>query len=70
MAWAKQPQLTVEDADGNPLATDASTVMLVVTPGTPASGGPGSLTGCSGTETSGVVSFSGCKIGTPAPATS
>ena len=62
---ATQPQVTVEDASGNPVTADASTVILSISPSTPTSGGPGALTGCvqSG-ETAGVVSFTGCEIDT------
>jgi YVTN family beta-propeller protein len=62
---ATQPQVTVEDASGNPVTADASTVNLSINSSTPTSGGPGALTGCvqSG-ETNGVVSFAGCEIDT------
>jgi hypothetical protein len=39
-------------------------VTLSITSGTPTSGGPGTLSGCTQSETSGVVTFSGCKIDT------
>jgi trimeric autotransporter adhesin len=57
-----QPKLTVEDAGGNIVTTDSSTVTLTITPGTPTAGGPGVLSGCTQTEGSGVISFSGCSI--------
>ena len=60
--FATQPQVTVEDAGGNVVTSDSSTVSLTISTGTPTSGGPGSLIGCLGTESSGVVSFSGCKV--------
>jgi hypothetical protein len=60
-----QPTFTVEDQVGNIVTGDQSTVTLSITGGTPASGGPGSLTGCLQSETNGVVTFSGCKITTP-----
>src|SRR5260370_613456 len=64
VAFATQPKVTVEDTFGNPVTTDSSTVTLSITSGTPTSGGPGTLSGCSQTETSGVVTFSGCTINT------
>ena len=64
-ALATQPQVTVEDASGNPVTTNASTVTLSITPLTPTSGGPGALTGCAQSgETNGVASFTGCEIDT------
>jgi hypothetical protein len=39
-------------------------VTLAIKSGTPTAGGPGSLSGCSQSETAGVVSFSGCAIDT------
>jgi hypothetical protein len=62
---APQPTFTVEDRFGGVVADDKSTVTLSITGGTPVSGGPGSLTGCSQSETGGVVTFSGCMIATP-----
>ena len=55
------PAVTVADAAGNPVTTDASTVTLTITGGTPTSGG-GTLSGCSQAETNGVITFSGCVI--------
>jgi trimeric autotransporter adhesin len=63
-AFPTQPKLTIEDAGGNAVTTDTSTVALSITSGTPAQGGPGALSGCSQTETSGVISLSGCTINT------
>jgi len=62
---ATQPQVTVEDASGDPVVADVSSVTLSITPSTPTTGGPGTLTGCvqSG-EVAGVVSFAGCEIDT------
>src|SRR5260370_12599588 len=64
VAFATQPKVTVEDTFGNPVTADSSTVTLSITSGTPTSGGPGTLSGCSQSETSGVVTFSGCTINT------
>ena len=63
-AFTTQPKVTVQDAFGNTVTTDSSTVTLSITAGTPTSGGPGTLSGCSQTEASGVISFAGCKIDT------
>jgi hypothetical protein len=57
VAFASQPQVTVQDQYGNTVTSDASTVTLT-------SSGPGSVTGCSQSESNGVVTFSGCKITT------
>ena len=60
VAFGTQPKVTVEDAGGNTVTTDSSTVALAI--GTNAGPG-GTLSGCTQSgETSGVVSFSGCKI--------
>ena len=61
-AFGTQPVVAVEDAFGNIVTTDSSTVTLAITAGTPTSGGPGTLSGCSQTETAGVITFSSCKI--------
>jgi trimeric autotransporter adhesin len=53
-----QPVVIVEDAKGTPVTTDLSPVTLAIT------GNTGSLTNCSGSEVTGVVTFSGCTIGT------
>ena len=64
-ALATQPQVTVEDTWGNAVTTDSSTASLSITSGTPTSGGPGTLTGCTQSgETNGVISFTGCEINT------
>ena len=57
-AFTTEPAVTVEDAGGNTVTTDSSTVTLT------ANGGAGVITGCSQTETDGVVAFSGCSINT------
>ena len=63
-AFPSQPIVTIEDAGGNPIPSDSSTVQLSITSGTPSSGGPGTLSGCSQSEANGAVSFSGCTINT------
>jgi hypothetical protein len=64
VAFASQPKVTVQDQYGNTVTGDSSTVTLAIKSGTPTSGGPGSLTGCSQSESNGVVTFVGCKITT------
>jgi hypothetical protein len=64
VAFAPQPQVTVQDQYGNTVTGDASTVTLTIKTGTPTSGGPGSLTGCSQSESGGVITFNGCTITT------
>ena len=59
-AFGTQPKLTVEDAGGNAVTTDASTVNLAITSGTGTSGA--TLSGCSQSEAAGVISFAGCNI--------
>ena len=63
-AWAQQPVVTIEDAGGNTVTSDTNTITLAITTGTPTSGGPGALSGCSATTTAGVATFSGCEINT------
>jgi trimeric autotransporter adhesin len=65
-AWTTQPVVTVEDAGGNTVTTSTASITLAITSGTPASGGPGTLT-CTAnpkSATSGVDTFAGCKITT------
>ena len=57
-AFITQPAVTIEDAGGNTVTTDSSTVTLT------ADVGSGSVSGCSESETAGVVAFSGCSINT------
>jgi hypothetical protein len=62
-ALSTQPTVTIQDAAGDPVTTNASTVTLAIAPGTPSSGGPGTLSACTSTgEWNGVFSFSGCAI--------
>jgi hypothetical protein len=55
-----QPVVDVEDANGILVTTDNSTVALAVTPGSGSSGA--SLSGCTQTESAGVITFSGCAV--------
>ena len=57
-AFTQQPVLSVENALGQPVSTDLSPVVLAID----SSSGSGSLSGCSGNEVEGVVTFSGCSI--------
>ncbi len=57
-----QPAVTVEDQFNNVVTTNASTATLAIASGTPTSGGPGTLSGCTQSETNGVITFSGCSI--------
>src|ERR1039458_7007738 len=61
-AFSTQPVVSIEDAGGNVVTTDSSTVTLAIAASTPSTGGPGTLAGCTGTESSGVVTFTGCRI--------
>lgn len=58
IAFVTQPKVAVEDAGGNVVTTDASTVTLAIG----ANPGGGTLSGCSGVRSSGVTTFSGCAI--------
>ena len=62
VAFGTQPIVTVEDAGGNTVTSDTSTVNLAIAAGTGTAGA--TLSGCSGTETLGVVTFTGCSINT------
>ena len=63
-AFGSQPAIAVDDGDGNVVTADTSTVTLAITAGTPTSGGPGTLSGCTSSESLGVVAFAGCQITT------
>jgi hypothetical protein len=65
-AFSVQPTVRVTDTNGNTVASDSTTVVtLAIAPGTPASGGPGTLQ-CTGgptrTVVNGVATFTGCSI--------
>jgi trimeric autotransporter adhesin len=55
-----QPVVKIEDASGASVLTDLSPVTLALTSGTGPAGA--TLSGCSGTESLGVITFSGCVI--------
>jgi hypothetical protein len=57
IAFAQQPVLEVEDASGNAVTTDLSPVIISIESGT-----SGALSGCSGSEVAGVITFSGCEL--------
>lgn len=66
VAFSVQPHIRISDAANNTVTTDDTTVVtLAKTPGTPSSGGPGTLT-CTGgltkMVTDGVATFAGCAI--------
>ncbi len=64
-AFASQPVVAVEDADGDTVSTDTSLVTLAITAGTGASGAVLSCTDTSGLTVqaiNGVASFSGCAV--------
>jgi hypothetical protein len=66
VAFGTQPQVTVEDANGNTVTSSAASITLSIASGTPTSGGPGTLT-CSTnplSASSGITTFSGCSINT------
>jgi len=58
-AFVTQPTVTIEDAGGNTVTTDTDAIALAIQ-----SGPGGTLAGCSATNTSGVVSFTGCSVNT------
>src|SRR5580704_8252040 len=60
VALGTQPIVTVEDAGGNTVTSDTSTVNLAIAAGTGTTGA--TLSGCSETETLGVVTLTGCSI--------
>ena len=59
--FGTQPVVAIQDAGGNTVTSNTSTVSLAI--GTNPSGG--TLSGCTGTTTAGVATFSGCKIDKP-----
>lgn len=61
--FTTQPVITFEDANGNPVTNNSSTITLTISSGTGTSGA--TLSGCSESENSGVVTFSGCTIDVP-----
>jgi hypothetical protein len=62
VAFTTQPVVAVEDVYGNVVTTDASAISLTIAPNTPTTGGPGTLSGCSGSSSNGVTTFSNCSI--------
>ena len=57
-AFGTQPVVTIEDAGGNAVISDSSTVTLT------ASGGSGTLANCTQSERAGVITFGHCSIST------
>ncbi len=62
---ATQPVIDVEDSSGNIVTDDLSPVILTLTGASATSNPSATLSGCAGTETAGVVTFSGCTINDP-----
>src|SRR5207237_889230 len=60
LAFPQQPKVAAEDAGGNVVISYSGTVSLSIKSGTGTTGA--TLSGCSGTLSNGVTSFSGCKI--------
>jgi hypothetical protein len=56
-----QPVIDVEDGSAIPVTTDLSPVTLTLAGGTPGA----TLTGCSGNEVLGVITFTGCTVSVP-----
>lgn len=61
-ALGTQPVVTVQDANGNTVTTDASSVTLAITGGTGTSGATLTCTANSQAAGSGVATFTGCSI--------
>ena len=59
--FGTQPVVTIQDAGGNTVTANTSAVSLAI--GTNPAGG--TLSGCTGTTTAGVATFTGCKIDKP-----
>ncbi|HEU4702299.1 MAG TPA: hypothetical protein VFS37_07425 [Conexibacter sp.] len=59
-AFGTQPVVTARDADGNTATSYGGTVTLAIVSGTGTAGA--TLSACTGSLRSGVVTFSGCKI--------
>ncbi len=66
VAWTTQPVVAVRTPSGTVITSDSTTrVQLSITPGTPITGGPGTLTCTNGTAltvTAGSAAFQGCSI--------
>jgi hypothetical protein len=61
-AFGPAPSVTVEDAGGNTVSTDAAPITLAIGTNPDA----GTLSGCSAVSAAGVTTFTGCVLGTPA----
>ena len=60
--WATQPKITIQDAFGNTVTTSNASVTLAITPGTGTTGAALTCTANPKAATSGVATFTGCKI--------
>jgi hypothetical protein len=64
-AFGTQPVVKVEDAGGNIVTSSSESISLAIASGTPATGGPGTLSGTTTVSaSSGVATFSGLSINT------
>ena len=61
-AFTGQPQVTVEDSGGNPIAGNSDQISLALTSGTGTPGAALACTSSSVTAVNGVASFAGCSI--------
>jgi hypothetical protein len=61
-AFGVQPVVTVEDAGGNAVSTDASSINLAISSGTGANGAAFGCTLDPANAVNGIASFAGCKI--------
>ena len=61
-AFTGQPQVTVEDSGGNPIAGNTDQITLAITGGTGTTGAALSCSGNTVTAVNGVASFAGCSI--------
>src|SRR5207244_10311173 len=64
LPFGPQPTVMLQSGGRNTISPGAWTATLSTSARTPTSGGPGTLSGCTQSETSGVITFSGCKIDT------
>ncbi len=62
VAWSQQPVVAVEDANGNVITTDSSSVVYLTTGSNPTGGTLTCTSGTSVTVVNGYATFSGCRI--------
>jgi hypothetical protein len=61
-AWSTQPKVAIQDAYGNTVTTASANVTLAITPGTGTAGAVLTCTANPKATSSGVATFTGCKI--------